>query len=176
VSTFRFEAIGTRWEIETSEPLGRMLQERVLDRIRQFDATYSRFRPDSLVSQARIAPAGSRFVFPDDCVPLFDLYDRLHAATAGAVDPLIGRDLELLGYDPTYSLYGWIFDSIQALGLKLTAVAVWALPVSVAWIALSAALGRTQGRRAALAPSPAPETDHAPSLRRAALRAPGNRS
>ena len=35
---------------------------------------------------------------------MFDLYDRLVAATDGAVDPLVGRQLELLGYDPTYSL------------------------------------------------------------------------
>ena len=34
---------------------------------------------------------------------LFHLYDRLHAVTDGAVDPLVGRDLELLGYDRTYS-------------------------------------------------------------------------
>ena len=35
---------------------------------------------------------------------MFDLYDRLVAATNGAVDPLVGRQLELLGYDPAYSL------------------------------------------------------------------------
>jgi thiamine biosynthesis lipoprotein len=31
-------------------------------------------------------------------------YDRLHELTDGALDPLIGRDLELLGNDPSYSL------------------------------------------------------------------------
>ncbi|MFC7754091.1 FAD:protein FMN transferase [Tsukamurella soli] len=36
--------------------------------------------------------------------PLLDLYDRLVAATGGAVDPLVGRDLELLGYDAGYTL------------------------------------------------------------------------
>lgn len=53
----------------------------------------------------RIAVAeGGNFRFPHDAVSLFSLYDRLHAVTAGAVDPLIGRDLELLGYDASYSL------------------------------------------------------------------------
>lgn len=46
---FTFEAIGTRWEIETREPLGFQLKQRILERIEQFDATYSRFRQDSLV-------------------------------------------------------------------------------------------------------------------------------
>lgn len=101
---FTFEAIGTRWEIETREPLGFQLKQRILERIEQFDATYSRFRQDSLVSRVAAASNGGRFVFPDDSVALFDLYDRLHIATARAVDPLVGRDLELLGYDRTYSL------------------------------------------------------------------------
>lgn len=104
ISSFAFEAIGTQWEIETHEPLSRGLQQRILDRIEQFDRTYSRFRPDSLVSRVAAAPNGGCFDFPEDSIALFDLYDRLHTATEGAVDPLVGRDLELLGYDPTYSL------------------------------------------------------------------------
>jgi thiamine biosynthesis lipoprotein len=103
-STFTFDAIGTRWCIDSDEPLGGEVRDRILDRIRRFDRTYSRFRPDSLVSQVAAAPAGGRFAFPEDSVALFDLYDRLVAATDGAVDPLVGRQLELLGYDPTYSL------------------------------------------------------------------------
>jgi FAD:protein FMN transferase len=80
------------------------VRDRIRDRIQEFDRTYSRFRPDSLVSQVAAAPAGGRFEFPEDSLALFDLYDRLVAATGGAVDPLVGRQLELLGYDPTYSL------------------------------------------------------------------------
>jgi FAD:protein FMN transferase len=99
-----FDAIGTRWEIETREPLGASLKRRVFERIEEFDATYSRFRPDSLVSRIADAPDGGRFDFPDDSIALFDLYDRLHEATGGAVDPFVGRALELLGYDRTYSL------------------------------------------------------------------------
>jgi aryl-alcohol dehydrogenase-like predicted oxidoreductase len=101
---FTFEAIGTQWEIETHEPLGRRLQQRILERTEQFDTTYSRFRPDSLVSRVAATPDGGCFDFSDDSIALFDLYDRLHTATGGAVDPLVGRDLELLGYDRTYSL------------------------------------------------------------------------
>jgi len=101
---FRFEAIGTQWEIEAHEPLDCQLRQRILTRIEQFDSTYSRFRPDSLVSRIASASDGGRFDFPDDSIALFELYERLHTATAGVVGPLVGRDLELLGYDQAYSL------------------------------------------------------------------------
>jgi thiamine biosynthesis lipoprotein len=101
---FTFDAIGTAWEIETPSPLEMSARRRILERIEQFDVTYSRFRPDSLVSRIASTRDGGCFTFPEDAVALFDLYDRLHACTEGAVDPLIGRDLELLGYDRTYSL------------------------------------------------------------------------
>ncbi len=47
---------------------------------------------------------GGCFELPPHAGVLLDLYDRLHALTDGAVDPLVGRDLELLGYDATYTL------------------------------------------------------------------------
>ncbi len=103
-SRFTFDAIGTQWQIDTEQPLGTALRDQLLTRTEEFDRTYSRFRPDSLVSRIATAPDGGRFAFPDDARGLFGLYDRLHAATDGAVDPLAGRALELLGYDATYSL------------------------------------------------------------------------
>ncbi|WP_173909437.1 FAD:protein FMN transferase [Microvirga ossetica] len=101
---FTFEAIGTAWEIETPSPLEIPARRRILERIERFDVTYSRFRSDSLVSRIASSPEGGRFTLPEDSIKLFDLYDRLNACTDGAVDPLVGRDLELLGYDRTYSL------------------------------------------------------------------------
>ncbi|MFI6693052.1 FAD:protein FMN transferase [Streptomyces sp. NPDC050433] len=84
--------------------MGACLRARILERVRRFDATYSRFRPDSLVSRIAAAHDGGRFDFPEDSIKLFALYDCLYTATEGAVDPLVGRQLELLGYDPSYSL------------------------------------------------------------------------
>jgi hypothetical protein len=43
----------------------------------------------------------------------------------------------------------------QGERLKLAAIAALALPVSLAWLTLSAGVGRTQERRAVLAPTPA---------------------
>jgi FAD:protein FMN transferase len=101
---FTFDAIGTTWEIDTPSPLEMLARRRILGRIERFDVTYSRFRPDSLVSRIASSPEGGCFTFPEDATALFELYDRLHTCTEGAVDPLVGRDLELLGYDRTYSL------------------------------------------------------------------------
>jgi FAD:protein FMN transferase len=104
MSGFAFDAIGTSWTIGTPLPVAAPTRKRLLERIERFDGTYSRFRPDSLVSRIAASPKGGCFTFPEDAIEIFDLYDRLHACTGGAVDPLVGRDLELLGYDRTYSL------------------------------------------------------------------------
>ncbi|WP_221393582.1 FAD:protein FMN transferase [Dyadobacter sp. NIV53] len=103
-SLFVFDAIGTHWEIETYEPLTDGIKKKVLDRIESFDKTYSRFRTDSLVTEIASASNGGNFNFPVDCIPIFELYDKLHNLTGGAVDPLVGRRLEVLGYDRNYSL------------------------------------------------------------------------
>jgi len=47
------------------------------------------------------------------------------------------------------ALYGWLFDSLQVVGLKLGAIATCAIPAAFGWMALSVALGRNQERRAA---------------------------
>lgn len=101
---FRFTGIGTQWEIETETPLPISLQREVLNGVKAFDAVFSRFRADSLVARMVAANGGGRFDFPEDSARLFAFYDRLHDVTGGAVDPLVGADLERLGYDRTYRL------------------------------------------------------------------------
>lgn len=56
--------------------------------------------------------------------------------------------IDVVIYRGSDALYGWVFDSLQAVGLKLGAIALCAVPVMVGWLLLSAALGRTQERRA----------------------------
>jgi ATP:ADP antiporter, AAA family len=56
--------------------------------------------------------------------------------------------IDVVIYRGSDALYGWIFDSLQALGLKLGAIALCALPVMAGWLLLSMALGRTQAHRA----------------------------
>jgi AAA family ATP:ADP antiporter len=56
--------------------------------------------------------------------------------------------IDVVVYRGSDALYGWVFDSLQAVGLKLGAIALVALPVTAAWLALSLSLGRMQERRA----------------------------
>jgi len=58
--------------------------------------------------------------------------------------------IDVVIYRGSDALYGWVFDSLQLLGLKFAGIALSALPVAAAWLVLSAALGRTQERRAAV--------------------------
>ncbi|MGA3138902.1 MAG: MFS transporter [Xanthobacteraceae bacterium] len=57
--------------------------------------------------------------------------------------------IDVVIYRGSDALYGWVFDSLQALGLKLGGIALVALPFAAGWLALSTALGRAQESRAA---------------------------
>jgi thiamine biosynthesis lipoprotein len=102
VNAWGFEAIGTAWQVDTPEPLASDVRAAVLDRIDEFDQVWSRFRPDSLVSQ--IASEAGRWTMPAEAEGLLGLYAALGDATDGAVNPLVGRTLSDLGYDAAYSL------------------------------------------------------------------------
>src|SRR5208282_2563370 len=58
--------------------------------------------------------------------------------------------IDVVIYRGSDALYAWVFDSLQALGLKLGAIALVAWPVAATWLVLSARLGRAQEHRAAL--------------------------
>jgi AAA family ATP:ADP antiporter len=57
--------------------------------------------------------------------------------------------VDVVVYRGSDALSGWIFDSMQALGLKLGAIALCSLPVVAGWLVLSMGLGRAQERRSA---------------------------
>ncbi|WP_198940616.1 FAD:protein FMN transferase [Micromonospora sp. CB01531] len=103
-AVFQFTAIGTGWQIDTEHPLPGRLRAEITALTEDFDRVWSRFRTDSLVTEIAHAPGGGRFTFPSRDTLLLNLYDRLVSETGGAVDPLVGRDLELLGYDADYTL------------------------------------------------------------------------
>lgn len=96
-----FEAIGTQWTLSTAEPLDASTQAAVAELVEGYDRTYSRFRSDSTV--ARMAEGPGSFELPASAAPLLELFDTLHRLTRGAVNPLVGRSLEVLGYDAGYS-------------------------------------------------------------------------
>lgn len=103
---WRFDAIGTRWEVETSAPLGEGDRTRISSIIAAFDETWSRFRDDSIVSSLR---SGGETATLDrdaaaDAHVMLGAYRELADATDGAVNPLIGTGLESLGYDASMTL------------------------------------------------------------------------
>ncbi|GAB6856985.1 FAD:protein FMN transferase [Microbacterium xylanilyticum] len=99
---WRFEAIGTVWEIETAHPLTMDEREAVGEAIDDFDQTWSRFRGDSLVTA--LAEAPQEVPAPPDAAPMLDLYRALSDATHGAVQPLVGDSLAARGYDAGYTM------------------------------------------------------------------------
>lgn len=98
--TWRFDAIGTAWQIETAEPLGQQVRARIAAVIDRFDREWSRFRTDSLVTA--LAAGGGSVPAPPDAVAMLDAFDALDTATSGAVNPLIGDALAARGYDAAY--------------------------------------------------------------------------
>ncbi|MFJ3474770.1 FAD:protein FMN transferase [Microbacterium maritypicum] len=101
MASWRFEAIGTQWEIETTEPLPESARAAVMAEIDRFDREWSRFRADSEV--VRLGREGGGFA-STDARRMLDAYRGLSAATGGAVNPLVADSLDALGYDADYSL------------------------------------------------------------------------
>jgi AAA family ATP:ADP antiporter len=56
--------------------------------------------------------------------------------------------IDVVVYRGSDALYGWVYDSLHVLGLKLGAIALVAWPVVAGWLVLSLVLGRIQERRA----------------------------
>jgi len=101
-STFRFEGIGTQWEISTPTDVTPAVREEILKTVAEYDRTWSRFRHDSLV--AGVSQAPGRLTLPGHAVALHKVYSALYRISKGAMTPLIGSSLEQLGYDAAYAL------------------------------------------------------------------------
>lgn len=101
MASWRFDAIGTRWEIESQADLSEGDRAAVAAEIERFDHEWSRFRADSDVT--RLGRDGGTLASPD-AGAMLDAYRDLSAATDGAVNPLVADSLTALGYDADYSL------------------------------------------------------------------------
>src|SRR5258706_12361931 len=54
--------------------------------------------------------------------------------------------IDVVIYRGSDALYGWVYDSLQALGLKLGAIALCALPVGAGWLNFSTPPGQAEER------------------------------
>lgn len=98
---YRFEAIGTQWQIDTAEPLSDAARTAIGTVVEAYDQGFSRFRSDSAVSRA--AQPGQHEL-PAPAVQLEPLYRSLYQLTDGAMTPLLSESLTHLGYGADYSL------------------------------------------------------------------------
>ena len=117
------KALGTGLLISTPRPITAELRGEMERFIDEYEHALSRFRADSLVAHIGNAEHGGHFDFPDWAGPLFDLYDALHAATRGAIDPCVGEDLIRFGHDSALS-FTVEADAGERLG-ALHGRAVW---------------------------------------------------
>lgn len=101
-ASYRFDAIGTWWSVESSEDVIPRVRESIDSLIEAFDRYWSRFRRDSVVHQ--IATTAGSYPLPPEAGPLFSFYAELYDVSAAKVTPLVGRALEHWGYDRAYSL------------------------------------------------------------------------
>lgn len=103
---FEFEAIGTHWTIDIYEALSSQEESALLvqitERIELFNAAYSRFKKDSLIS--RISQEPGQYELSDDAEAMLTLYHELYTATGGLFTPFMGQVLSDAGYDAQYSL------------------------------------------------------------------------
>lgn len=103
---FVYESMGTKWKISIGEDLSlekfKELEEKVVKASQDFDRTYSRFIPQSLIS--RIATQTGTLEVPNDLVKMLRLYFELYPLTDKKLNPLIGHTISDLGYDATYTL------------------------------------------------------------------------
>lgn len=116
--SYQLDAIGTKWEIDTKEELPKNIIDAVMNRVETFDAVYSRFRSDSLVT--KVARQAGSYQFPNDAKPLIEFYRQLYDQTSGKVTPLIGAMLEQAGYDAGYTFSAKPLSSLPQWGDVMT--------------------------------------------------------
>ncbi|MFW5720387.1 MAG: FAD:protein FMN transferase [Candidatus Dojkabacteria bacterium] len=114
--SWSFEATGTWWTIDVwnvQEERLREIEQGIARKVQSFENTFSRFKPDSLVS--RLKGQVGEFEVGEDFIDLLKLYMCFFDITAGKFTPLIGSQLEEAGYDQNYSFAGRVRHNVPDL-------------------------------------------------------------
>lgn len=98
VTIYEFDAIGTHWLVESLDdrPIGAEVRQRLTEMHERFDASYSRFRNDSLV--AALAKQGYLPEPPSELLAMLDFAHEMYVASDGAFNPSVGAALHAMGY------------------------------------------------------------------------------
>jgi thiamine biosynthesis lipoprotein len=119
-----FHAMGTRCSIQyacAEADRARAFERRAVAWVQAFEAKYSRFQPDSLIS--RINDAAGREWVPVDAQTeaLFELCDTLHHITRGILDPTMLPVIRLWDYKaktPTIPSDNAVASALDLVGWK----------------------------------------------------------
>jgi thiamine biosynthesis lipoprotein len=101
----RFAAMGTRAHVIVEGPDAQHLIESAIDHIDELEARWSRFRPDSEISQLNAAN-GSPLLVHSSTVELIDRAIQGWYLTQGRFDPTLLPQLIELGYDRSFAQLG----------------------------------------------------------------------
>ncbi len=118
-AVWRFDAIGTAWQIETSAPLDDAARALVDSTVAASTASGRGSAPTR--SSRQLAAGAGTVPAPPDAADMLDAYVALDRATGGAVNPLVGASLEARGYD---AAYGFVDRGARAGARGLAAAAV----------------------------------------------------
>ena len=96
-----FRAMGTACQLQYSAPSaarGRQFRDQALRWLADFEARYSRYRPDSLIAQINAAAGGDWVPVDRETEGIFQLCDWYHWVTRGLFDPTALPLLQLWDY------------------------------------------------------------------------------
>lgn len=97
----RFPALGTQCELQFAAPDAAAGSAFALEAVRwvqAFEAKYSRFRPDSLISRINAAAGRDWVAIDAEAERMFALADQVHLLTRGILDPTLLPLLRLWNY------------------------------------------------------------------------------
>jgi len=120
-----WQALGTNWKLtlwdELSVVTASLLASNAEALTHEFDALYSRFKPNSLVT--KLATTIGTIGVPPELVAMLRHYEKLYEVTDGKINPTIGFALEDTGYDANYSLVEQsVLRPVHALPEALTII------------------------------------------------------
>lgn len=91
--TLSFPALGTSCQVQYAAPQGDAqawsFENRVMGWVTAFEAKYSRFRPDSLISRINAAAGAEAVAIDSEMEAMLTLCDTLHFMTQGVLDPTL---------------------------------------------------------------------------------------
>lgn len=120
MTNWKFNALGTSWLVQGEVDV--RTKKKVLHWLSGFEAKYSRFIPNSYLNQMSKQPG--IYEQGKEIMELWSWYAKMYGWTDGKFTPMIGKNLEEIGYNKEYSfnkeeLLSFLPKWDEALGLEI---------------------------------------------------------